>query len=292
MTKEAFKMQSKRITPVDILRHTFIFALLILFLFPIYWMIITSFKASEDILTRPPKFIFTPTLDNYIYAFQEANFGLYIRNTLVIALISTAIVIVLGSLASYSFARYNPGAGHLMFFILTTRMMPAIAVIMPYFLIFRDIGNTAVGEALWLGLDRPGALVVSYTMFNLPFAIWLMHSFFQDIPRDVEDSARLDGYSRLQVLRRVVLPLAMPGIAVTAIFCLLFSWNEFLFAFLLTRDAAATITVGVSGFWTQRGILWGPMSAAAVVCVVPMMLFALFLQRYIVRGLTFGAVRG
>jgi len=285
-------MQSKRVTATDILRHTLIFALLIIFLFPIYWMIATSFKASPDILTRPPRFFFTPTLDNYIYAFQKANFGLYIRNTLVISVISTFLVIVLGSLASYSFARYNPGAGHLMFFILTTRMMPAIAVIIPYFLIFRDIGETAIGKFFWLGLDRPGTLVVSYTMFNLPFAIWLMHSFFQDIPRDVEDSARLDGYSRMQVLRRVVLPLAAPGIAVTAIFCLLFSWNEFLFAFLLTRDAAATITVGVSGFWTERGILWGPLSAAAVVCVVPTMLFALFLQRYIVRGLTFGAVRG
>lgn len=285
-------MQAKRVTATDILRHSLVFALLIIFLFPIYWMIATSFKASEDILTRPPRFFFTPTLENYIYAFNEANFGLYIRNTLIISVISTALVIVLGTLASYSFARYNPGAGHLMFFILTTRMMPAIAVIIPYFLIFREIGETPVGRALWLGLDRPGALVVSYTMFNLPFAIWLMHSFFQDIPREVEDSARLDGYTRLQVLWQVVLPLAAPGIAVTAIFCLLFSWNEFLFAFLLTRDAAATITVGVSGFWTQRGILWGPLSAAAVVCVLPTMLFALFLQRYIVRGLTFGAVRG
>ncbi len=134
--------------------------------------------------------------------------------------------------------------------------------------------------------------MVCYTVFNLPFAIWLLHSFFQDIPVELEDSARLDGYSRLQVLRRVVLPLAAPGIAVTAIFCLIFSWNEFLFAFLLSRDVASTITVGVATFWTQRGILWGPLSAAATVCVLPMLIFALLLQRYIVRGLTFGAVRG
>jgi len=179
-----------------------------------------------------------------------------------------------------------------MFFILTTRMMPAIAVIIPFFVIFKAIGQTAIGEMLFLGLDRQGTLVVSYTVFNLPFAIWLMHSFFQDIPRELEDSARLDGYSRLQVFRRVVLPLAAPGIAVTAIFCLIFSWNEFLFAFLLSRDVARTITVGVAGFWTQRGILWGPLSAAATVCVLPMLVFALILQRYIVRGLTFGAVRG
>jgi multiple sugar transport system permease protein len=285
-------MQAKKFTTGDLVRYTLVIALLVFFLFPIYWMITTSFKAPPDILTRPPKWVFEPTLSNYVYAFEEANFALFIKNTLIVSLISTTLVIVLACLASYSFARYNPGEGHLMFFILTTRMMPAIAVIIPFFVIFKAIGQTAIGEMLFLGLDRQGTLVVSYTVFNLPFAIWLMHSFFQDIPRELEDSARLDGYSRLQVFRRVVLPLAAPGIAVTAIFCLIFSWNEFLFAFLLSRDVARTITVGVAGFWTQRGILWGPLSAAATVCVLPMLVFALILQRYIVRGLTFGAVRG
>jgi multiple sugar transport system permease protein len=285
-------MQAKTFTMADLVRYALVIALLIFFLFPIFWMITTSFKPPPDILTRPPKWVFEPTLGNYVYAFEEANFALFIKNSLIVSLISTALVIVAGCLASYSFARYNPGAGHLMFFILTTRMMPAIAVIIPFFVIFKAIGNTAIGETLFLGLDKQGTLVVCYTVFNLPFAIWLLHSFFQDIPRELEDSARLDGYSRLQVLRRVVLPLAAPGIAVTAIFCLIFSWNEFLFAFLLTRDVARTITVGVAGFWTQRGILWGPLSAAATVCVLPMLIFALLLQRYIVRGLTFGAVRG
>ena len=285
-------MQAKTFTMADLVRYTLVIALLIFFLFPIYWMVATSFKPPPDILTRPPKWTFEPTLVNYIYAFEEANFAMFIKNSLIVSLISTILVLVAGCLASYSFARYNPGAGHLMFFILTTRMMPAIAVIIPFFVIFKTVGGTAIGRALSLGLDKPGALVVCYTVINLPLAIWLLHSFFQDIPVELEDSARLDGYSRLQVLWRVVLPLAAPGIAVTAIFCLLFSWNEFLFAFLLTRDVARTITVGVAGFWTQRGILWGPLSAAATVCVVPMMIFALLLQRYIVRGLTFGAVRG
>jgi len=285
-------MQAKTFTMADLVRYTLVIALLIFFLFPIYWMVATSFKPPPDVLTRPPKWTFEPTLTNYIYAFEEANFATFIKNSLIVSLISTILVVVAGCLASYSFARYNPGAGHLMFFILTTRMMPAIAVIIPFFVIFKTVGETAIGRALSLGLDKPGALVVCYTVINLPLAIWLLHSFFQDIPVELEDSARLDGYSRLQVLWRVVLPLAAPGIAVTAIFCLLFSWNEFLFAFLLTRDVARTITVGVAGFWTQRGILWGPLSAAATVCVVPMMIFALLLQRYIVRGLTFGAVRG
>lgn len=275
-----------------ILRYAVIVFFLTISLFPIAWLILTSFKPATDIMVWPPHFIFKPTLDNYTYALHQANFLAFVKNTILVASISTIIVIVLSALASYSFARYNPGGGNILFFILTTKMFPAIAVVLPYFLIFKEIGNTAVGNFLQIGLDKPGALIVSYTMFNLPFAIWLMVSFFQDIPRELEDSARLDGYNRLQVLRRVVLPLAMPGIAVTAIFCLLFSWNEFLFAYILTRDAARTITVGVESFFTLRGILWGPVAAAATISVVPMLIFVLILQRYMVRGLTFGAVRG
>ncbi len=285
-------MQKSKVTGMDILRFAIVVSVLMIFMFPIYWMITTSFKPDADILTAPPHWVFKPTLDNYRYAFEVANFGLYIKNTLLVAFFSTLIVVVTGTLASYSFARYNVGGGNMMFFILTTKMMPAIAVVLPFFLIFKQVGSTAFGNFFQLGLDQLGTLVVCYTIFNLPFAIWLMVSFFQDIPIELEDSARLDGYTRWEVLWKIVFPLAAPGIAVTAIFCLLFSWNEFLFAFVLTRSNAMTITVGVNGFWTERGILWGPLSAAATVCVVPMMLFALALQRYIVRGLTFGAVRG
>ncbi|MDO9130149.1 MAG: carbohydrate ABC transporter permease [Anaerolineales bacterium] len=285
-------LQQRSSTLAEILRYAIIVLILTATLFPIAWLIITSFKPADDIMVWPPRFIFTPTLDNYIYTLNKANFLLFIQNTLLVAIVSTLIVIVLSSLAAYSFARYNPGGGNILFFILTTKMFPAIAVVLPYFLIFKEIGNTEIGKFLGVGLDRPGALIISYTMFNLPFAIWLMVSFFQDIPRELEDSSRLDGYNRLQVLRRVVLPLAAPGIAVTAIFCLIFSWNEFLFAYILTRDVARTITVGVESFFTLRGILWGPVAAAATISVAPMLVFVLILQRYMVRGLTFGAVRG
>jgi ABC-type glycerol-3-phosphate transport system permease component len=285
-------LQQRNSKPIEILRYAVIVVVLTISLFPIAWLILTSFKPANDIMVSPPHFIFKPTLDNYVYALQKANFLHFVENTILVAGVSTLIVIVLSALASYSFARYNPGGGNILFFILTTKMFPAIAVVLPYFLIFKEIGNTGIGNFLQIGLDKPGALIVSYTMFNLPFAIWLMVSFFQDIPRELEDSARLDGYNRLQVLQRVVLPLAMPGIAVTAIFCLLFSWNEFLFAYILTRDAARTITVGVESFFTLRGILWGPVAAAATISVAPMLVFVLILQRYMVRGLTFGAVRG
>ncbi|MBC7217878.1 MAG: carbohydrate ABC transporter permease [Candidatus Caldatribacterium sp.] len=245
-------------------------------------MICTSFKQPLDILTPRPKIVFSPTLENYSYLQEKSHFGKYILNSLVVSVSSTAIVCALGFLAAYSLARYNVGGGQLAFFILSTRMFPPIAVVIPYFLIFRSLGL----------IDTRLGLIICYTMFNLPFAIWLLMTFIKDIPVGLEDAARIDGYTPFQVLLKVVVPLLAPGLAVTAIFCLLFSWNEFLFAFLLTRSMATTVTVGVAGFWTQRGILWGPMCAAATVTVTPMLVFTLFLQRYIVRGLTFGAVKG
>ncbi|MCA3453847.1 MAG: carbohydrate ABC transporter permease [Rhodobacter sp.] len=285
-------MQRKTSVVVEILRYGAIFLVLGFFVFPIFWMVLTSFKPEEAIMVSPPRFFFTPTTENYVHALHDKNFLFYIKNTLIISVISTAIVVAFGSLAAYSFARYNVGDGHILFFILSTKMMPAIAVILPYFLIFRDVGKTAVGKSLHLGLDQHGALIVSYVMFNLPFAIWLLVSFFQDIPRSLEHSARLDGLSRIQVLRRVTFPLAAPGIAVTAVFTLIFCWNEFLFAYILTRKAASTVTVGVESFFTLQGILWGPVAAAATISVAPMLIFVLVMQRYMVRGLTFGAVRG
>jgi len=255
-------------------------------------MILTSFKPADAVMVSPPRFLFTPTLDNYVHAIYDKNFLFYIKNTLFISVTSTIIVVITGSLAAYSFARYNVGDGHLLFFILSTKMFPAIAVILPYFLIFREVGKTGIGSFLGIGLDQPGALIISYTVFNLPFAIWLLVSFFQDIPRELEHSARLDGLTRLKVLAKVVCPLAAPGIAVTGVFTLIFSWNEFLFAYILTRKAASTVTVGVESFFTLQGILWGPVAAAATISVLPMLIFVLAMQRYMVRGLTFGAVRG
>jgi ABC-type glycerol-3-phosphate transport system permease component len=285
-------LQRESSFPKEALRYGLIVIVLGFIVFPIAWMIITSFKPADAIMVSPPRFLFTPTLDNYVHAIYDKNFLFYIKNTLFISITSTIIVVITGSLAAYSFARYNVGDGHILFFILSTKMFPAIAVILPYFLIFRDVGKTSVGSFFGIGLDQPGALIISYTVFNLPFAIWLLVSFFQDIPRELEHSARLDGLSRLKVLAKVVCPLAAPGIAVTGVFTLIFSWNEFLFAYILTRKAASTVTVGVESFFTLQGILWGPVAAAATISVLPMLVFVLAMQRYMVRGLTFGAVRG
>lgn len=166
----------------EALRYGLIVLVLGFIVFPIAWMIITSFKPADAVMVSPPRFLFTPTLENYTHAIYDKNFLFYIKNTLFISVASTVIVVVTGSLAAYSFARYNVGDGHLLFFILSTKMFPAIAVILPYFLIFRDVGKTGIGRFFGIGLDQPGALIISYTVFNLPFAIWLLVSFFQDIP--------------------------------------------------------------------------------------------------------------
>lgn len=285
-------MLQKKVTIMDIFRYAIAILLLTFVLFPIVWMMITSVKPSKDILITPPVLSFEITFEHYLYAFKNSDFLSYIKNTLISSIGATIIVIATGTLAAYSFARYNVGKGAFMYFIMSTRMMPAIAVVLPFFVIFRAIGSTKFGQIFQLGQDKIGTLIICNTIFNLPFAIWLMVSFFQQIPIDLEDSARLDGYTRFQVFIKVVLPLAKPAIAVAAIFSLLFSWNEFLFASILSRDAAKTITVGVMDFWTTRGVLWGPLSAATTLCIVPMLIFVLVLQKYIVNGLTFGAVRG
>lgn len=275
-------MKKRRMSGWEGLRYVGIIVLVVYTLFPVYWMFTTSFKGPNDILTMPPKWLFTPTLENYYYAFGDAGFLKYIINSLIITVSSTLLVMVAGTPAAYSFARFNTGGGHLLFYIISTKMLPAIAVVIPYFVIFGSLRL----------IDTTLGLIIVYTMFNLPIAIWLLHGFFKDVPAELEDAARIDGYSRINVFRRVVLPLVAPGLAVTAVFCLMFAWNEFLFAFLLSRSHAATITVGVASFWTQQGIKWGPLSAAAVIAVIPMMIFTLALQKYLVRGLTFGAVKG
>jgi multiple sugar transport system permease protein len=254
---------------------------------PVYWMLTISFKHEVDQFAVPPKwFSFSPTLDHYADAFLGRSFGQYLVNSLIVAVGSTACALVLGTLAAYSLARFrlpHKLDQKLALWILSTRMMPAIVTVVPLFLIMRDLRlvNTRL------------SLVIVYTVFNLPFVVWMMRGFFAEVPRDLEEAAMVDGDSRLGAFRRVVLPLVTPGLAATAIFCLIISWNEFLFALVLTQtDEAMTLPVGIAGRVTQYGIQWGAMSAAAIVAIVPILAFALAVQKYLVRGLSLGAVKG
>lgn len=260
---------------------------LLLTLAPVYWMITISFKREVDQFALPPKwFVFTPTLEHYADAFINRSFGQYLFNSLFIAVASTVCALVIGTLAAYALARFRLPWNldrKLALWILSTRMFPAIVTAVPLFLIMR---------AVWLVNTRL-SLIIVYTGLNLPFVVWMMRGFFAEVPRDLEEAAMVDGDSRMGAFWRVVLPLVAPGLAATAVFCLIVSWNEFLFALVLTQtDDAMTLPVGIAGRVTQYGIKWGAMSAAAVVAMVPILVFALSVQRYLVRGLSLGAVKG
>jgi multiple sugar transport system permease protein len=256
-------------------------------LVPVYWMITISLKTEADQLAVPPLwFNFDPTLAHYEDAFFTRSFGGYMATSAIVSVISTACALALGTLCAYGLARfklYRATAKHLGLWILSTRMFPPIVTIVPLYLMMRD----------WGLLNTIASLVIVYTGFNLPFVVWMMRGFFDELPREMEEAAMVDGDTRMGALRRVILPLVTPGLAATAVFCLIISWNEFLFAWVLTQtDEAMTLPVAIAGRVTQYKIEWGVMSAAGVVAMTPIVVFAMAVQRYLVRGLSLGAVKG
>jgi multiple sugar transport system permease protein len=260
---------------------------LLVALAPVYWMITISLKTEIDQFASPPKwFSFTPTLQHYYDAFVTRSFGQYLLTSAIVAVVSTTFALIIGTLAAYALTRFRLPYNldrKLSLWILSTRMFPAIVTAVPLFLMMRDLRllNTKV------------SLIIVYTAFNLPFVVWMMRGFFAEVPRDLEEAALVDGDSRLGALIRVVLPLVSPGLAATAVFCLIVCWNEFLFALVLTQtDVAMTLPVGIAGRVTQYEIKWGVMSAAGAVAMMPILIFALAMQRYLVRGLSLGAVKG
>ena len=260
---------------------------LLVALAPVYWMITISLKSEIDQFADPPKwFWFTPTLEHYYDAFVTRSFAQYLLTSAIVAVASTFCALVIGTLAAYALTRFRLPYGldrKLSLWILSTRMFPAIVTAVPLFLMMRDLRL----------LNTKASLIIVYTAFNLPFVVWMMRGFFAEVPRDLEEAALVDGDSRLGALVRVVLPLVSPGLAATAVFCLIVSWNEFLFALVFTQtDASMTLPVGIAGRVTQFEIKWGVMSAAAVVAMTPILVFALAMQRYLVRGLSLGAVKG
>ena len=261
-------------TPIRILRYVALLAALFFALAPVYWMLTISLKTEVDQFASPPPwFSFAPTFEHYRDAFVARSFGDYLLTSAIVAVSSTACALVIGTFAAYALARFQlPWQlnRRLSLWILSTRMFPAIVTAVPLFLMMRDVRL----------LNTRASLIIVYTAFNLPFVVWMMRGFFADLPRDLEEAALVDGDSRLGALVRIVLPLVAPGLAATAVFCLIVSWNEFLFALVLTQtDAAMTLPVGIAGRVTQYEIKWGVMSAAASVAIVPILVFALALQK-------------
>jgi len=252
-------------------------------LFPIYWILTASFKTELSLYAKPPQWLFSPILENYKRVLFNIPFFQYLSNSLLIALGTTGGSLVLGTLAAYGFSRIKFwGSEVLRFLVLVTRMVPRMTLVVPYYLMMLKIGM----------LDTYTGLVIAYVSFAMPFSIWLLIGFFDEVPIEVEEAAMVDGCTPLGTLIRVVIPIAAPGLAVAAIFAFLVSWNEFLFALILSGPASKTLPVVIAGLTTDLGPLYGEMSAAAVMVMLPNILMTVILQRYVVRGLTLGAVKG
>ena len=250
---------------------------------PILWVIISSFKQSVDITSIPPAWIFKPTINNYINVIVNRELPKFLINSAIIAVSSTALVVFIGSICAYSLARFKYSGGNsLAIFILCGRMVPPITLVIPYFIMMNKLGL----------IDTHFSIILTHIGFNLPFVVWLMRSFFMDIPKELEDAGRIDGCTNIGVFIRIILPLAGPGLATAAIFSFLYSWNEFLYAFILTKVNAVTVPVLAAMFVTPIGVLWGELFSVVIFVIAPMLVLGFIIRRYFVKGLTLGAVKG
>lgn len=250
-------------------------------LFPIVWMFLTAFKQPRDAYSVSLNF--QPTLQNFATVFAAPwNLGSMVLNSLIVAGVTVAIAVPCASLAAYSFSRFRMRGRKILFFlILSTQFIPAVVIVLPFFLMFRSLSL----------LDTRLALIIVNLAIVTPFVIWMIKGFIDAIPTDSEEAAMIDGASRLRVIRDIVLPMAAPGILTSSIFCFILTWNEFLFALILTRRDAVTLPVGLISFRTERGDLWELMSAAGVMITVPIFIIALLIQKHFTRGMTAGAVK-
>ena len=265
----------------------------LIYFFPVLWIILTAFKTHTDALSIPPKFIFTPTLENFIGVFSRAyikgaaaidtGFDLFFFNSIFIAGSSVVLALIVGTLAAYGFSRYPlRGNDTYLFIILTTRMLPPIVVIIPIFLMFRITGLSG----------SYAGVILLYTAFNLPFAVWMMKSFFDELATEVEDAARLDGSSETGVFFKVCLPQVKAGLAATAVFGLILTWNEFLFALLLTGVDTRTIPVAMAQtIGGDIGVRWGLLAAIETLFLIPVIVVTFVLQNQLLRGVTFGTIK-
>lgn len=253
----------------------------LVFFFPVLWMALTAFKQEVDAYTTTPDIVFSPTLAQFRAVFAE-GIGPYLANSALATVLSTLLVLVLGVPAAYALSiRSVRRWRDALFFFISTKMLPVVAAILPIYLAVRDLG----------ALDTVGALIVLYTAMNLPIAVWMLRSFFLEIPREILEAARVDGVTRRQEISLILLPMAAPGIAATALICVIFSWNEFFFALNLTSVRAATMPVFLMGFITSEGLYWAKLSAAATLACLPVLLAGWIAQKQLIRGLSMGALK-
>ncbi len=248
---------------------------------PIIWIAMAAFKTHVDVYQL--KLFFTPTFENFLQVFDSPyNLHDKLWNSTIVALVTVAIAIPLATMAAYSFSRFRLRGQRVMFvMILATQFLPAVVIVLPFFLMFRDFGI----------LDTRLGLIIVNLSIVMPFGVWMIKGFIDGIPIDTEESALVDGSTRLQVIRNIVLPMAAPGIITASIFCFIIAWNDFLFALILTNNEAVTLPVGLALFKAEEGDLWNLLAAAGIIIMVPMFILALIIQKHFVQGMTMGAVR-
>ena len=250
-------------------------------LVPIAWIFMAAFKNHVDVYQL--RLFFTPTFENFATVFEDPyRLGEKLWNSTIVAFVTVAFAIPIATMAAYSFSRFRlRGETAMLVVILATQFVPAVVIILPFFVMFRDIGL----------LDTRAGLILVNLAIVMPFAIWMIKGFIDGIPLDTEEAAMVDGSSRLQVIRNIVLPMAAPGLLTAGIFCFIIAWNEFLFALILTNKDAVTLPIGLALFKAEEGDLWNLLSAAGIIIMLPMFVLALMIRKYFVQGMTMGAVR-
>lgn len=249
---------------------------------PFYWMVAASLKSRADVLAFPPVFFFAPTFEHYAKALLEAGIGKNVLNSLFVSVTTTLLALMIGTPAAYALARWEwAGKKDLWFWIISNRFMSPIVLALPFYLIANQLGM----------LNNLFTLVIIYLTFNIPLVVWLTMDQFRNIPREIDEAAVMDGATMFQVFTRIVLPLATPGVVVSAILSFIFSWNEMLFALILTRSEARTAPVAATSFMSGYDLPWGVIMATGTIIVLPVIIFATLVSRHLVRGLTLGAVK-
>jgi multiple sugar transport system permease protein len=263
------------------LRYVIAIAITIFFLFPVYWLFAVSLKTPNEIFASPPVWIPGDLqFGNFFVLFRDGD-AYTVLNSLIVASVSTALAMFFGTIAGYSLARHRTGGEHLAIWFISQRMIPPVAIVFPIFLLYAMLG--------WV--DTFHGLILLYTAFNLPYVVWMMRGYFEDVPIELEESAMIDGCTRWQALTKVVLPVARNGIFATAVFAFIFAWNDYIFALVLTRTEVTTFTVQVMSYFGAQSTLWAKISAMSVLGTLPIFFAVATMQRYLVRGISMGAIK-
>jgi multiple sugar transport system permease protein len=274
--------QKRDLQLADVLHFLALLLVILVCVFPFYWMVTSSFKQQSAILASTPQFIFQPTWENYVNAFSKFDILKSLQNSLFVALVTVFISLVLGTPAAYAIARFEfKGKRDIWFWFISNRMLSPIVVALPFFLIARNFRL----------LDTTWALILIYLTFNVPIVVWICADQFRNIPKELDEAATLEGYSSLAIFFKIALPLATPALAVSAIFSFIFSWNELLYALILTRNEAKTAPVVATSFMSGYELPWGQIMATGTMVALPVIIFSMIVSRQLVRGLTAGAIK-